>query len=77
MAELGGPSIVLDLVRTRLKYARQRSIPAAPAKPDPDDKGTQTASKALQLLLNLSSNEYLAVRMGEVSMFRHTAARPT
>jgi hypothetical protein len=65
VAELGGPSLVVDLAKVRAKYlAAQTQPPAA----GPDGADLRTVMKSLQLLLNLTGNEYLALKTGEVSV---------
>lgn len=63
VAELGGPSLVVDLAKVRAKYLASQAQPPADG---PDGADLRTVIKSLQLLLNLTANEYLALRTGEV-----------
>lgn len=70
VAELGGPSLLVQLVKSRLRFVQHagssNSATSGFTVPVEEDVDVQAVSKALAVLINLSGNDDLATRIAAV-----------
>lgn len=63
VAELGGPSLLVELIKSRLRFIQGSSVSLASADQDAD---VQAVVKALTVLMQLSANDDLTARIAAI-----------